>query len=53
MTSENNSTERLRPVEFGDRDPRHVLKRLDVVLQQQYATPSWRVDPIAPIVACS
>jgi hypothetical protein len=43
-------TERLRPVEWGERDPRHVLQMEDAVLQQQYAAASWRVDAIAPMM---
>ena len=28
-------TDRLRPVEFGERDPRHVVQIDDAVLQKQ------------------
>lgn len=43
------NTDRLRPVELPEVEPRHALHKEEDTLQQQYARPSWRVDAIAPI----
>ncbi len=42
-------TDRLRPVEAGEVEPRQALQSDDEALQQQYVRPSWIVDTIPPI----
>lgn len=52
MVKVRSKTDRFRPDVPWCVLPKQALQREDVVLQQQYAMPSWRVDAIAPIVVC-
>ena len=53
ITDMSKRTDLFRPVEFGERDPRHVLQMEDAVLQKQYPAANWSVDAIAPCGQCS
>mmetsp|Transcript_24050 Transcript_24050/g.29609 ORF Transcript_24050/g.29609 Transcript_24050/m.29609 type:complete len:81 (+) Transcript_24050:29-271(+) len=53
MVSVKRRTERLRPEELVEVEPKQVLQRLDVVLQQQYARPNWIVDAMPPMIELS